>query len=85
MNLAYWYPKYIIRVLTNFRPSAPGGLVIRPDSTKSPIVPAEHTRWIGESILGPEYADHHAPLVAIGDLSVSERMKEIPDGISLYI
>jgi hypothetical protein len=50
------------------------------------IVPAEHSRWIGESILGPEYVDsnHHAPLVAIGDLSVSERMKEIPGSISLY-
>lgn len=50
------------------------------------IVPAEHARWIGESILGPEYlnGDHHLPLVAIGDLSVSERMKEIPSSLSLY-
>jgi signal peptidase I len=50
------------------------------------IVPAEHARWIGESILGPEYLHitNHAPLVAIGDLSISERMKEIPDGIALY-
>jgi len=50
------------------------------------IVPAEHARWIGESILGPEYlnSDHHAPLVTIGDLSISERMKEIPSSISLY-
>lgn len=50
------------------------------------IVPAEHARWIGESILGPEYlsSNHHAPLVAIGDLSVSDRMKEIPSSISLY-
>lgn len=50
------------------------------------IVPAEHARWIGESILGPEYlsSSRQAPLVAIGDLSVSERMKEIPDSISLY-
>lgn len=50
------------------------------------IVPAEHARWIGESILGPEYANnnHQAPLVAIGDLSVSERLKEIPSSIPLY-
>jgi len=50
------------------------------------IVPAEHARWIGESILGPEYlsSNHQAPLVAIGDLSVSERMKEIPSSIPLY-
>lgn len=51
------------------------------------IVPAEHARWIGESILGPEYlsSNHNAPpLVAIGDLSVSDRMKEIPNEIALY-
>jgi signal peptidase I len=50
------------------------------------IVPAEHARWIGESILGPEYlsSNGHAPIVAIGDLSVSERMNEIPSSISLY-
>lgn len=50
------------------------------------IVPAEHARWIGESILGPEYAssNHQVPLVAIGDLTVSERMKELPSSIPLY-
>ena len=50
------------------------------------IVPAEHARWIGESILGPEYLNINdcAPLVAVGDLSISERMKEIPDGVALY-
>jgi len=48
------------------------------------VVPAEHTRWLGESLLGPEYADHHTPLVAIGDLSISERLKEGSNGISLY-
>ena len=50
------------------------------------IVPAEHARWIGESILGPEYlsSNHPAPLVTIGDLAVSERMQEIPSSISLY-
>lgn len=50
------------------------------------IVPAEHARWIGESILGPEYlnSNHQLPLVAIGDLSVSERMQEIPNSLALY-
>lgn len=50
------------------------------------IVPANHARWIGESILGPEYLNvkAHSPLVAIGDLSISERIKGIPDRIALY-
>lgn len=50
------------------------------------VVPREHTRWIGESILGPEYLSNsvQAPLVAVGNLSVSERMGEIPETISLF-
>lgn len=48
------------------------------------IVPAEHTRWLGESILGPEYTSQHRPLVAIGDLSISERLKQMPTGVTVY-
>lgn len=50
------------------------------------VVPREHARWIGQSILGPEYLsnDLHTPLVAVGDLAVSERMGNIPDSISLF-
>jgi len=50
------------------------------------IVPAEHTRWIGESMLGPEYLNitHDAPIVAIGDLTISERLGKIPESIALF-
>jgi signal peptidase I len=47
------------------------------------IVPAEHVRWIGESILGPEYVSgiRQAPLVGCGNLAVSARLGEIPTGL----
>ena len=50
------------------------------------IVPADHARWIGESILGPEYLNitHDAPVVAIGDLAISERLGDIPESIALF-
>jgi signal peptidase I len=50
------------------------------------VVPREHTRWIGESILGPEYLNNsfHSPLVAVGNLSVSQRMGDIPESVSLF-
>jgi hypothetical protein len=50
------------------------------------VVPREHARWIGQSILGPEYLSNalQPPLVAIGYLAVSERMGEIPESISLF-
>jgi hypothetical protein len=50
------------------------------------VVPRDHARWIGQSILGPEYLSHVAPppLVVIGDLDVSERLGDIPDSIRLF-
>jgi signal peptidase I len=50
------------------------------------IVPAEHVRWIGESILGPENVSgvHQVPLVACGNLAVSARLGEIPNGLAVY-
>lgn len=50
------------------------------------VVPAEHTRWIGQSILGPEYLNNseHRPLVAVGALTISERMGGVPDGLTLF-
>lgn len=50
------------------------------------VVPNEHIRWIGRSILGPEYVsnDHHQPLVVVGELAISQRMEGVPDSISLF-
>ena len=47
------------------------------------VVPMEHSRWIGQSILGPEYPQRK-PLVVIGDLEVSTRLGEIPDTLALF-
>jgi hypothetical protein len=40
------------------------------------IVPAEHARWIGESIVGPEYmaSQPGVPLVVVGECATSPRM-----------
>ena len=46
------------------------------------IVPAEHVRWLGESILGPDV--QKAPLVAVGQIAVAAGMREIPQGLSLF-
>jgi signal peptidase I len=46
------------------------------------IVPAEHVRWLGESILGPNV--QKAPLVAVGQLAVAAGVREIPQGLSLF-
>lgn len=46
------------------------------------IVPPEHVRWIGESILGPEI--QKAPLVAIGKLAVATGLREIPQCLTLF-
>jgi hypothetical protein len=46
------------------------------------IVPPEHVRWIGESILGPEL--QKTPLVAVGKLAVAAGVREIPQGLSLF-
>lgn len=50
------------------------------------VVPAGHARWIGQSILGPEYLSNspQRPLVAVGELTVSTRVKDIPDGTPLF-
>jgi hypothetical protein len=50
------------------------------------VVPNEHIRWIGQSILGPEYLSnyHHQPLIVVGELTVSQRMDSIPNSISLF-
>ena len=46
------------------------------------IVPTEHVRWIGESILGPEI--QKTPLVAVGKLAVAAGVREVPQGLSLF-
>jgi len=46
------------------------------------IVPQEHIRWLGESILGPEI--QKAPLVAIGKLAVATGLREIPQCLALF-
>lgn len=46
------------------------------------IVPPEHVRWFGESILGPEI--QKAPLVAIGKLAVATGLQEIPQCLTLF-
>lgn len=50
------------------------------------VVPTDHSRWIGQSILGPEYLSNsqHQSLVVIGDLALSERLGDIPDSLSLF-
>jgi len=50
------------------------------------VVPFDHTRWIGPSILGPEYLrnSHHRPLVTVGELTVSKRMGAVPAGLQLF-
>jgi hypothetical protein len=44
------------------------------------VVPQNHRRWIGSSVLGPEYARGDSPdsLVVIGELASSPRIKETP-------
>lgn len=46
------------------------------------IVPPEHVRWIGDSILGPEI--QIAPIVALGKLAVATGMREIPQCLALF-
>ncbi len=46
------------------------------------IVPPQHVRWLGESILGPEI--QKAPIVAIGKLAVATGMREIPQCLTLF-
>ena len=46
------------------------------------IVPAEHVRWLGESILGLEF--QKGPLVAVGKVAVAAGVREIPQGLSLF-
>jgi hypothetical protein len=50
------------------------------------VVPHLHVRWMGSSILGPEFsaANDDKPLIAVGDLEVSRRLEIIPAGASRY-
>lgn len=50
------------------------------------LAPHEHVRWMGASILGPEYSikNHEQPLIAIGDLSLSPRLETTPQGIGRF-
>ena len=45
-------------------------------------MPAEHVRWLGESILGLEF--QKGPLVAVGKVAVAAGVREIPQGLSLF-
>jgi signal peptidase I len=44
------------------------------------VIPSKHARWIGESLLGPEYQNRNGelPLVAVGELTASQRLDSIP-------
>lgn len=55
--------------------------VIRPGSGPVLVVPRVHTRWMGDSVLGPEYlsAQHLRPLVAVGALQTSQRIADTTD------
>lgn len=50
------------------------------------VVPGDHNRWIGQSILGPEYVGTlgQRALVAVGELTISDRMGGVPDGLPLF-
>lgn len=50
------------------------------------VVPDMHIRWIGQSILGPEYVARNGlePLVALGNLSISGRMGPAEDNDWLF-
>lgn len=45
------------------------------------VIPDRHVRWIGESLLGPEYQNRNGalPLVAVGELTASHRLESIPE------
>lgn len=47
------------------------------------VVPMEHSRWIGQSILGPENSQSQ-PLVVIGDLDLSGRLGDVPPNVPLF-
>jgi len=50
------------------------------------IAPHEHIRWMGASILGPEYAvvNQEKTLIAIGDLTPSPRLESVPAGAAQF-
>jgi signal peptidase I len=50
------------------------------------VVPTDHSRWIGQSILGPEFLSNSQshPLVVIGDLDLSERLDDVPATLALF-
>jgi signal peptidase I len=46
------------------------------------VIAGKHVRWIGTSLLGPEYENRNGelPLVAVGELAASQRLENIPEG-----
>lgn len=51
------------------------------------VIPRDHVRWIGSSILGPEYLDranNGNSLIALGELIISKRSNNITNQISLF-
>ena len=57
----------------------------RGDAIIATTCATDHRRWIGESILGPEYASAAPePLVAVGKLDKSARLGSLPDTPWLY-
>ncbi|HLJ27450.1 MAG TPA: PqqD family peptide modification chaperone [Candidatus Angelobacter sp.] len=45
------------------------------------VIASKHVRWIGESLIGPEYKSRNGelPLVAVGELARSQRLESIPE------
>lgn len=45
------------------------------------VIPNQHVRWIGESLLGPEYQNRNGELalVAVGELAASQRLQSVPE------
>jgi signal peptidase I len=50
------------------------------------LAPHEHVRWMGASILGPEYSmtNRDKPLIAIGDLTPSPRLESVPKNVAQF-
>ena len=50
------------------------------------LAPHEHVRWMGASILGPEYSitNRDKPLIAIGDLTPSPRLEGVPANVAQF-
>lgn len=50
------------------------------------LAPHDHIRWLGASILGPEYSinNQEKPLIAIGDLTPSPRLESVPANVAQF-